>query len=97
MKSERTIVLVATDVEKIINDLSLLVVSMDRIGSSYHDKPRKHALEVDKFLLEVKAFELLAKARGILTEAYNAQSSEAEVARSEEEAESLPYWKYKRL
>ncbi len=95
MKSRRTIALAATDVEKIINDLSLIVVSMDRIGSSYHDEPRKHALEIDKFLLDVKAFKLLAKARGILTEAYNAQSSRAEVARSEEEAESLPYWQYK--
>ena len=97
MKSRRTIELAATDVEKIINDLSLLVVSMDRIGSSYPDKPRKHALEMDKFLLEVKAFKVLAKARGILTEAYDAQSSEAEVARAEEEAESLPYWQYKKL
>lgn len=91
-KAARTITLSATDVEKIINDLSLLVVSMDRIGSTYYDRPRRLAVEFERFMQSAKAFKLLARARGILTEAYNSQSPEAEIDRSEEEAENLPYW-----
>jgi hypothetical protein len=49
MKSRKKIALSATDVETIINDLSVLVVSMDRIGSIYHDRPKKRTAEMYKF------------------------------------------------
>jgi len=86
----------ARDVEKIINDLSLVVVSMDRIGTTYHDKPRLLASEMEKFMCDAKAFKLLAQARGILTEAYNNQSSEEDITRSEQKGETLPYWEPKK-
>ncbi|HEX3798871.1 MAG TPA: hypothetical protein VH413_09230 [Verrucomicrobiae bacterium] len=95
-KKGRTITLSATSVEKIINDLSLLVVSMDRIGSTYYNKPRKQALELDNFLAEINAFKRLAQARGVLSEAYENQSSKLLVTRSEEKAEALPYWRCKK-
>ena len=95
MKPDRTIALSAVDVEKIIHDLSLLIVSMDRIGSTFHNKPKRQATELDQYFLEVNAFKRLAKARAILDEAYSNQSSEADVLRSEEEGEALPYWQNK--
>jgi hypothetical protein len=91
-RATRIIKLSAIDVENIINDLSLLIVSLDRMGSEYHDKPRLLALETDKFMRKVNAFKLLAQARGVLTEAFNKQTSAGEVARSENDTEALPYW-----
>lgn len=95
-KVKRTIAISATDVEKIIYDLSLLVVSMDRLGSTYYDKPRLLTQENEKFMQKAKAFRLLAQARRILSEAYYSQSSEVEIARLEEKAEVLPYWELRR-
>ena len=93
MKSEKTIKLSATGVENIIKDLSLIIVSMDHIGSKYHDNPKQYAAETNKFLIDVKAFKTLAKIRGILSEAHESQSTKEDVSRLEEEAEQLPYWR----
>lgn len=92
MKSHKIIKLQARSVEKVINDLSLLIVSMDRIGSTYYNDPKQRALEKDKYFSQVNAFKKLAHARAILTKAYNSQSAKADVLRSEQGAESLPYW-----
>ena len=78
MKSRKFIKLPAADVGKMIKDLSLLIVSMDRIGSTYNDDPKQHAVEMDKDFSNVKAFKLLARTRGILSEAYDAQSTKAD-------------------
>ena len=91
MKSERTIKLSATDVETIIKDLSLLVVSLDRMGSTYYKNRNQRAIALDEFM-DANLFKLLARDRGILDEAYDSQSSKADIARLEEEAETLPYW-----
>jgi hypothetical protein len=93
MKPKKIIKLPARSVEKLINDLSLLIVSMDHIGSTYYDDPKRRAFEKDKYFSQVGAFKRLAQARAILTKAYNSQSAKADVLRSEERAESLPYWK----
>jgi len=95
MKSKRTITLAASDVNSMINDLSLIVVSMDHMGSTYYDSPRKLAQESEKFLQKIKAFKILARMRGVLEEAYESQSPKAEVLQMEEEAEKLPYWHWK--
>jgi hypothetical protein len=92
MKPRKIIKLPARSVEMLINDLSLLIVSMDHIGSAYYDDPKLQALEMDKYFSQVCAFKRLAQARAILTKAYNSQSSKADVLRSEQSAESLPYW-----
>ena len=93
MKPRKIIKLPAKSVEKLINDLSLLIVSMDHIGSTYYDDPKQQALEMDKYFSKVKAFKILAGARSILSIAYDSQSTKADVLRLEESAEKLPYWK----
>lgn len=92
MKTPRTVKLSAENVEIIIKELSLIVVSLDRIGSNYHDDPERHARETGKFLSKINAFKRLARARAILAKAYSSQSTEREVADLEESAEELVYW-----
>lgn len=94
MKFKKTISLPALEVKEMIKDLSVIVVSLDRIGSAYYDNPRKRAVELSGFL-DVDKFKRLARIRGILSEAYDSQSTKADVMRLEEEAENLPYWQSK--
>lgn len=84
------------DVETMIHDLSLVVVSLDRLGSTYYNRPRKLDAETIRFLNSVKLFRRLARIRGVLSEAYNVQTSKAAVRRLEEKGEKLAYWKEKR-
>jgi len=92
MKSRRVIELSASDVEELIRDLSLLIVSMDRIGSTYCDDPKRRAVEMHKYFSKIKAFKLLARSRAVLSVAYDSQSAKADVLRLEESAEKMPYW-----
>lgn len=97
MKSRKKFIKIpVSDVEKLIKDLGVLVVSLDHLGSTYHDDPKQLAIETAKFLREFKAFRILAGARRILDEAYDSQSSKSDVSRLEEEAENLRYWKPKK-
>ena len=76
-----------------IKSLSLIVVSMDHIGSTYYNKPRKLAAAERTFLENINLTVRLAQIRGILCTAYNSQSGETDIARLESEGEGLPYWK----
>ena len=93
MKAKKTIILAAKDVAKIIKDLSLLIVSADHLGTAYYNQPDQLAAETEKYFQKMNAFKLLAEIRGVLSEAYESQSSKADVERLENEAEKLPYWK----
>lgn len=93
MKPFRTVELSVSDVEQAIRDLSLLVVSLDRIGSAYHDDPVQRVAAAGKYFEEIKAFKILAGIRGRLDEAYGNQRPKDDVTRLEESAENLPYWK----
>jgi hypothetical protein len=95
MKSKRTIKLSASGVESMIKDLSLIVVSMDHMGSTYYNRPRQLELEKIKYFRKIKAWNLLSQMRGVLSEAYDSQSTKAEELSLEDEAEKLPYWKWK--
>jgi hypothetical protein len=95
MKSKK-IKLSQTAVEKMIKDLSLLVVSSDRIGSTDFDDPKQGDVEMQKYFRKINVFKILAGIRGTLSEAYNSQSTKADVLRLEEEAERLPYWNFNR-
>jgi hypothetical protein len=95
MKPKRMIKFKATDVEKMIKGLSLLVVSIDRIGSADFDDPKQGDVEMLEYFRTVKAFKMLARMRGVLTEAYDSQSTRADVYRCEESGERLRYWKQK--
>lgn len=90
MKTKK-ITLRAADVKTIIKDLSVVVVSMDHIGSTYYNAPRECAMELGKFL-DPRVFRRLARARGILSKAFNSQCEKSEVLQLEQEAENLPYW-----
>lgn len=93
MKSRKTIALPATKVAEMIKDLSIVVVSLDQIGSTFYDDPKQRAVELEKFFCPM-IFKRLARTRGTLSEAFNSQSTKSDVSRLEDEAESLPYWKY---
>lgn len=92
-KNRRTISLAASDVEKMIKDLNLLVVSMDRIGSTDFSNASQGDTEMGRYFQEIKAFRILAGARRILSEAYDSQSSKKEVAKLDNAAETFPFWK----
>jgi hypothetical protein len=94
MKSKKYIKVDASAVRKMIMDLSLLAVSMDRLGSTYYNRPQKRIVEQEKYFYKIKAFKLLARTRGILSAAYNNQSNKADIMSLEEKAEDLPYWKW---
>jgi len=93
MKSKRYIKLPASDVRKLIKDLSLFVVSMDRIGSTFYDDEKQREIEEYRYFSRIRAFKILAKARRILSEAYDSQSPKVDVRQLDDEAENLPYWK----
>jgi len=78
-----------------IKNLSLLVVSIDRIGSTDFDDPKQGAVEMRKYFQKVNAFRILAGARRILSEAYDSQSKRADVYGLEQAGEKLPYWELK--
>ena len=92
MNRRKTIKLSLKKVNRMINDLSLAVVSLDRLGSTYHNKPGKLRIELERYFKKAKLFNLLARTRGELSDAVNAQCSKVEVLRMEERAEKLPYW-----
>lgn len=89
---ERKIQLRRSDVSRLISDLNLLVVSLDRLGSAFYDDPNRHAMEMDKFLRQVFAFRILAKARGLLCKSYESQLGRAEMQRLEERLEKVKVW-----
>jgi hypothetical protein len=80
------------EVQGLIRDLNLLVVSLDRLGSTFFDDPTRLAFEKDKFLKEVFAFKMLAKARSVLWVAYESQLGRAEMERFEERLENVKVW-----
>jgi hypothetical protein len=88
----QTIKLRRQDVYKLIRDLNVLVVSLDRIGSAFFDDPTQQACATDKFLRDVLAFKLLAKARRMLCEAYESQLGGTEMERLEERLDKVKVW-----
>lgn len=92
MKRTKNIQLSVHDVRILIRDLNVLVVSFDRLGSTFHDNPERHAVEMDKFLSDIFAFRMLAKARGVLCEAYESQLGRAEMLRLEDRLEKMKVW-----
>lgn len=89
--NRKRILLNRRDVETLIRDLNLLVVSLDRLGSTFDD-PGRHALEVDKFLHDVFAFRMLTKGRRVLCQAYESQLGNAAMRRFEERLEKVKIW-----
>jgi hypothetical protein len=85
----------ASEVRKFIRQLNTLVVSLDRLGSSYYDDPARHAAELERFFVEAAAFRILARMRGSLADAYESGMSQPEIRRFEGQAGTWRVWNFK--
>ena len=88
----KTVQLAVEDVQALLHVLNLLVVSFDRLGSEFHDKPKRLAMEIDKFLTDIFAFKKLTRMRRILTDAYESQHKKSSVRQLERKLERIKYW-----
>ena len=82
------------DIIKILADLNMMVVSLDRIGSYYSQcatEEEYHALS-SNFLDEWKIFRKLANARKILDTAFSNELGDDEMDELEREFKDLQYW-----
>ncbi len=82
---------------EILRDLELMVVSLDRIGSEYLPLPgRKSEEEINEmladFIFSWKVLRRLAKARGVLSEAFSDELGEDDMGELEREFQDLQYW-----
>jgi len=92
MKSPKTIKLSTRLVRRILDDLSVIVVSWDHMGSTDFKNKMEDLLELEKFAPEI--FKRAARSRDILSKAFNSQVPNQNVLRYENRAENLPYWTY---
>jgi hypothetical protein len=82
------------DIIKILADLNVIVVSLDRIGSYYNDcksAEEYHALS-SNFLNDWKVLRRLANARGILDSAFSYELGDDDMDELEREFKDLQYW-----
>lgn len=85
------------DIIKVLADLDVMVVSLDRIGSYYDDcktVEEYHALS-SNFLDEWKILRKLANARKILSLAFSGELGDDEMDELEREFQDLQYWSVK--
>ena len=85
------------DIIKILADLNMIVVSLDRIGSYYSECKsieEYHALS-SNFLDEWKILPKLAQARKILDSAFSRELGEDDMGELEREFKDLQYWSMK--
>ncbi len=85
------------DIIKILADLNMMVVSLDRIGSYYSDcktVEEYHALS-SNFLDDWKVFCKLASARKILDSAFSRELGDDDMDELEREFQDLQYWSMK--
>jgi hypothetical protein len=93
MRKEKQIQLSANSVKVLLRDLDLLVVSLDRIGSTFSQDRLKLAVELEKFFSDFNAFKRLARMRKVLCEAYDAQSQKADIERLEAQLDRQKVWR----
>ena len=82
------------DIIKILADLNMIVVSLDRIGSHYSGcktVEEYHALS-SNFLDDWKVLRRLAKARAILDTAFSRELGDDDMGELEREFKDLQYW-----
>ncbi|MBA3784860.1 MAG: hypothetical protein H0X15_04865 [Acidobacteria bacterium] len=85
------------DIIKILADLNVMVVSLDRIGSYYSECKsieEYHALS-SNFLDEWKILPKLANARKILDSAFSYELGDDDMDELEREFQDLQYWSMK--
>lgn len=82
------------EIVEILRYLNQIVVSLDRIGSSYCDcksEEEYHALS-SNFLDDWKVLHKLAKARSVLSEPFSYELGEDDMDELERELQDLQYW-----
>jgi hypothetical protein len=82
---------------KVIKDLNILVVSIDRIGAAYHSRESDedyNAMFV-RFFDEFGFFKKLAEARAILSDTFSNEVGHDGMDELERELLGLKYWKDK--
>lgn len=77
---------------KILADLELIVVSLDRIGASTDDETEGR-VRAAEFLKEEGVFRRLAYARRALSDVFDAGASSKTIRRFEAKLARLKYWK----
>ncbi len=85
------------DIVKILADLNMMVVSLDRIGSYYSDcksVEEYHALS-SNFLDDWKILPKLARARMILDSAFSDELGDDDMDELERKFQNLQYWTIK--
>ncbi len=85
------------DIIKILADLNIMVVSLDRIGSYYSDSKtieEYHAIS-SNFLNEWKIAPRLAKMRAVLNTAFSHKLGDDDMDELEKEFQDLQYWSMK--
>lgn len=90
--TDKTISLQLADVVKILEQISPLVVSLDRIGSQFHDDRPGEAEVVNQFSLEFDLAGRLALVRGMISRSLDEQLDRVELIEIEEKLEGLPCW-----
>ncbi len=88
------------DIIKILAELNMMIVSLDRIGSEYGEwEGRKTDDELNallgNFIFDWKVNKKLANARKILDTAFSDEVSEDDMDELEREFQDLQYWSMK--
>lgn len=72
-------------IKDLVLDLNLLVVSLDRLKLA-------SSTDLDKFMMESRMLDLLAKHRDRFSDILECHLSKEEIAEFDAACESLPYW-----
>ena len=85
------------DIIKVLEDLNMIVVSLDRIGSEYSEhEGRKNDEELNAlltdFIFDWDVNRKLAKARKVLDAAFSRELGDGDMDELEREFQGLQYW-----
>lgn len=88
------------DIIKVLEDLNMIVVSLDRIGSEYSEhEGRKNDEELNAlladFIFDWSVDRKLAKARKVLEMAFSSELGDDDMDELEREFKNLRYWSLK--
>jgi len=92
MATQRRYSVAEDSLVKILADLELIVVSLDRIGASTDDDSEGR-MRAAEFLKGENVFRRLAHARRALSDVFDAEASPETVRKLESRLARLKYWK----
>ena len=93
MEPEDSITLTKTEVIKILKELNILVVSLDRIGSYHNEISEQESNKIiSDFINNWDVFRKLAKIRRILDDKLNEHTDSETREKLADEFDALEYW-----